>query len=64
MAEYVNSIRVTRNASKTEIFLNFSQDDVNINGEKEHHPVANLVMTGELAEQLLQLLSTALNETK
>ncbi|MCC8074641.1 MAG: hypothetical protein LIO95_01635 [Clostridiales bacterium] len=58
MAQYTNNVKITMNPTKTEVFFNFSQDTVNASNEKETAPVADLVMTGELAQKIIIMLST------
>lgn len=58
MAQYTNSVTITMNATKTEVFMSFSQDRPSVDEQKESTPVSDLVMTGELAAQMLAMLTT------
>lgn len=72
MQLFTNRFNVMLNQDKTEAIINFYQHAPTVQGiedadsnaiELKIEPVANLVMTGQCARNLLQVLQDLLNET-
>lgn len=56
MVQYTNNVRITMNPTKTEVLINFSQDVITAENQRKTEPIADLVMTGELAQRMVQNL--------
>lgn len=63
MTQYVNHVYVSTNSTKTEVTMNFSQLFPNESNETQPQPVTNIVMTGEMANKLKDLLCHLLDGT-
>ena len=61
MLQYTNGVHITMNDTKTEVVLNFMLDQVDADDNRQREPVANLVMSGEMANRLVELLSRLMN---
>lgn len=56
MLQYTNGVHITMNDTKTEVVLNFMLEQVDADNNRQREPVANLVMSGEMANRLVELL--------
>lgn len=63
MSQYTNSVSISVNDSKTEVFLNFSQISVGADNKATSEPVSSLVMSGEMAQKLALLIQQGLDST-
>ena len=63
MSQYTNSISISVNDSKTEVFLNFSLISVGADNKTTTEPVSGLVMSGEMAQKLAMLIQQGLGST-
>lgn len=61
MLQYTNGVHITMNDTKTEVVLNFMLEQVDTDNNRQREPVANLVMSGEMANRLVELLSRLMN---
>ena len=61
MLQYTNGVHITMNDTKTEVVLNFMLEQVDADNNRQREPVANLVMSGEMANRLVELLSRLMN---
>ena len=61
MLQYTNGVHITMNDTKTEVVLYFMLEQVDADNNRQREPVANLVMSGEMANRLVELLSRLMN---
>lgn len=61
MLQYTNGVHITMNETKTEVVLNFMLEHVDADNNRQREPVANLVMSGEMANRLVDLISRLMN---
>ena len=61
MLQHTNGVHITMNDTKTEVVLNFMLEQVDADNNRQREPVANLVMSGEMANRLVELLSRLMN---
>lgn len=56
MLQYTNGVHVSMNETKTEVMVNFLLDSVDFENHRKREPVADLVMSGEMASKLVDLI--------
>ena len=61
MLQYTNGVHITMNDTKTEVVLNFMLEQVDADNNRQREPVANLVLSGEMANRVVELLSRLMN---
>ena len=61
MLQYTNSVHISMNDTRTEVVLNFLLDHLDTNNERHKEPVADLIMSGEMAKKLVDLISELMN---
>lgn len=57
MLQYTNGVHVSMNETKTEVMVNFLLDSVDFENQRKREPVADLVMSGEMASKLVDLIT-------